>query len=271
MRELVALAPSLTTALTSSGDHRKREREPLPVGREASLAGEGTASGGWEGATWSLSHPPTTLPPTGPVPSPACGGRLTKSRQWLGRGPTRPSKNLTGVRHRASQPTPNPQYFAPMSSELPPKKIARARELRRAQTVYERELWQMLRRHQMSGFHFRRQHLCPDFIGRPAHTSPTSRASVRSWCWNSMAIRTTNAPIPMRPATSHCASGAGKPCASPTSTRATIPTICGAKSKPNCAPASLFLPTKPVDHLNLRGRKPNSFLADFNSAREKPN
>ena len=44
------------------------------------------------------------------------------------------------------------------------KKIARARELRRDQTPYELQLWQLLRRNQMDGFHFRRQHPIGPYI-----------------------------------------------------------------------------------------------------------
>ena len=39
-----------------------------------------------------------------------------------------------------------------------PRKIVRARELRREQTPHEAALWQLLRAHRMEGFHWRRQH-----------------------------------------------------------------------------------------------------------------
>ncbi len=45
-----------------------------------------------------------------------------------------------------------------MSSEIPPRKIQLARRLRREQTIYEKNLWDILRAHKMSGYHFRRQH-----------------------------------------------------------------------------------------------------------------
>jgi len=37
-------------------------------------------------------------------------------------------------------------------------RIERARRLRQEATPFERALWRLLRRHQMEGFHFRRQH-----------------------------------------------------------------------------------------------------------------
>ncbi|BCM89994.1 putative protein [Abditibacteriota bacterium] len=45
-----------------------------------------------------------------------------------------------------------------------PKKTVRARELRRDMTPFERKLWQMLRDHQMEGFHWRRQHPIGPYI-----------------------------------------------------------------------------------------------------------
>lgn len=51
-----------------------------------------------------------------------------------------------------------------MPSEIPPKKIQFARQLRREQTIYEKKLWEILRDHKMSGFHFRRQHPIGPFI-----------------------------------------------------------------------------------------------------------
>jgi very-short-patch-repair endonuclease len=45
-----------------------------------------------------------------------------------------------------------------MPPQVPLQKTQRARQLRREQTIYEKKLWDILRAHKMSGFHFRRQH-----------------------------------------------------------------------------------------------------------------
>ena len=47
---------------------------------------------------------------------------------------------------------------------LDPETVMRARELRQRMTVYERRLWRSLRKNQLRGLRFRRQHPIPPYI-----------------------------------------------------------------------------------------------------------
>ncbi|HEX9996069.1 MAG TPA: DUF559 domain-containing protein [Abditibacterium sp.] len=51
-----------------------------------------------------------------------------------------------------------------MLDKITPRKVVRARESRREQTIYEKALWEILRAHKMTGFHFRRQHPIGPYI-----------------------------------------------------------------------------------------------------------
>ena len=49
-------------------------------------------------------------------------------------------------------------------TRLDPETVMRARELRKRMTVYERRLWRSLRKSQVCGLRFRRQHPIPPYI-----------------------------------------------------------------------------------------------------------